>query len=77
MRKKNVFKSISAIFIVAILAFSIVACGKTGNSASESDSGSKPNAENPDHSFAFKETNDYLIKNGIQPSLILKMSKKI
>ena len=69
MIKKNLLKSITAFVIVAILAFSIVGCKKTDNSGSDSvnvsnSGGAEPTVENENHRFSYKETNEYLIKNG-------------
>ena len=83
MIKKNLLKSITAFVIVAILAFSIVGCNKTDNSGSDSvnvsDSGggAEPTVENENHRFSYKETNEYLIKNGTTEYKIVIPSENV
>ena len=82
MIKKNLLKSITAFIIVAILAFSIVGCNKTDNSGSDSvnvsDSGGvEPTVENENHRFSYKETNEYLIKNGTTEYKIVIPSENV
>mgnify|MGYP000802591169 CR=1 FL=1 len=83
MIKKNLLKSITAFVIVAILAFSIVGCKKTDNSGSDSvnvsnsDGGTEPTVENENHRFSYKETNEYLIKNGTTEYKIVIPSENV
>ena len=82
MIKKNLLKSITAFFIVAILAFSIVGCNKTDNSGSDSvnvsdSGGAEPTVENENHRFSYKETNEYLIKNGTTEYKIVIPSENV
>lgn len=83
MIKKNLLKSITAFIIVAILAFSIVGCKKTDNSESDSvnvsnsGGGAEPIVENENHRFSYKETNEYLIKNGTTEYKIVIPSENV
>lgn len=83
MIKKNLLKSITAFIIVAILAFSIVGCKGTDNSESDrgnvnnSGGGAEPNGENENHRFSYKETNEYLIKNGTTEYKIVIPSENV
>ena len=83
MIKKDLLKSITTFIIVAILAFSIVGCKKTDNSESDSvnvsnsGGGLEPIVENENHRFSYKETNEYLIKNGTTEYKIVIPSENV
>ena len=82
MIKNNLLKRITAFVIVAILALSIVGCKKTDNSGSNGGNtgntgGAEPIVQSENHRFSYKETNEYLVKNGTTEYKIVIPSENV